>query len=594
MTPSSRTTLGLFARLLAAALLWPTLAQAAPTFIEIGAGFTGLWDAALQWGDYDNDGDLDLVAVGSSAVGPLARLYKNTGGVFTNSGALPASAAAQVAAVAWGDYDRDGDLDLAVMGAGLSGAFTRIYRNDAGSFVDLAAGLEGLREGGLAWGDLDNDGDLDLAVTGYTGTAARTTLYRNNAGVFADAGAGLTPMRFSSLAWADYDVDGDLDLVVAGVTTGVTYVTRLYKNNGGVLVNVPASIPGIQEGSVDWADCDRDGDPDLLVTGANVTTALRNNSGNFTSFGLLELLANSCARWGDVSNDGLPDVALVGTTGSIGFGAVYLNTAGSSFTDAGADLARLQVGAVAWGDYDNDGDLDLTLAGMEDQGTLFEVHRLYRTGSVPPNTLPGVPGGRFTTVTNSTVTFHWSPPFDPQGAGLTYNLWAGTAPGTANVVAPHANLTTGWRRIAAAGNVGHNSQWTMPLSAFPGGQIYWGVQAVDHAFAGSAFGTGQLLLDVDGAPGVTALALRVAGANPARADTRLAYALPRDAHVELAIHDVTGRRVRTLARGTFAAGTHEIAWDGADAGGTRLPPGLYLARLDAGAESVTAKLIRIE
>src|SRR4029453_16234033 len=67
-------------------------------------------------------------------------------------------------ATAWGDYDNDGDLDVVLTGLVGSPPLTRLYRNPAGNLADVAAGLAGVDDGGAAWGDYDNDGDLDLVL----------------------------------------------------------------------------------------------------------------------------------------------------------------------------------------------------------------------------------------------------------------------------------------------------------------------------------------------------------------------------------------------------------------------------------------------
>jgi hypothetical protein len=81
----------------------------------------------------------------------------------------------------WGDYDGDGDLDLVVTGqdAGFNET-AAIYRNDGGgTFTPLDAGLTGVKDGSSAWGDYDADGDLDLVVTGSDGSNRTATIYEN-------------------------------------------------------------------------------------------------------------------------------------------------------------------------------------------------------------------------------------------------------------------------------------------------------------------------------------------------------------------------------------------------------------------------------
>src|SRR5574341_1858 len=87
---------------------------------------------------------------------------------------------------AWGDYDNDGDLDLAIAGdssSTSSGYFSRIYRNDGGAFINIHAPLVPVVAGSVVWGDYDNDGDLDLLLTGLMdATKAFGTIYRNDGG----------------------------------------------------------------------------------------------------------------------------------------------------------------------------------------------------------------------------------------------------------------------------------------------------------------------------------------------------------------------------------------------------------------------------
>src|SRR5688572_8155452 len=141
------------------------------------------------------------------------------------------------------DYDNDGDPDLFV---GFDGKPNRLYRNDKGTFVDVArdAGLLDSRPTrAAAWGDFDSDGDADLML-GFTPLKDGSVLklYRNTGGKFTDttaeAGLRVPTGAVRQPAWIDYDADGDLDLFVA-------YRDRanaLYRNDAGTFSDVAGAL----------------------------------------------------------------------------------------------------------------------------------------------------------------------------------------------------------------------------------------------------------------------------------------------------------------------------------------------------------------
>jgi hypothetical protein len=206
-----------------------------------------------MWGDYDNDGWPDLfVSIGTSNdVQPVRNvLYHGLGdGTFTNlqTGSLVTNLG-NSAGLGWGDYDNDGYLDLFVCSRSRNqlpnllyhnngdGTFTRMTSNVVGS---IASDLVPFNFLNCSWGDYDNDGFLDLVV-GVLGdgvSAVTNYLYHNNGnGSFTrvltgklvnDAG----PPTFG-LAWGDYDNDGFLDLFAARGAEVQRATNLLYQNNG--------------------------------------------------------------------------------------------------------------------------------------------------------------------------------------------------------------------------------------------------------------------------------------------------------------------------------------------------------------------------
>jgi len=354
--------------------------------------------------------------------------------------------AVEQSSVAWGDYDSDGDLDFLLAGLRTGDvSYAGLYRNTAESFAYVYSGLPGVLECSLAWGDYDNDGDLDVLLAGYSISldSRLARIYRNNAGSFSNIGAPLTGVMACSTAWGDYDNDGDLDVLLAGETSTGS-ITHLYRNNAGSFTNANAGLPGVAFCSVAWGDYDNDGDLDILLAGNSAT--------------------------GRISS-------------------IYRNDNGI-FTEIGAGLVGVSSCSAAWGDYDNDGDLDFLVAGY---GAADPISRIFRNEGSVSNTPPVAPSGLV--ATNGTASpsgvdmeFRWSGASDSEtpSAGLTYNIRIGTNVLGETVLSPMANLTNGWRRVAAMGNV--NQATNLKITALSRGRTYyWSVQAVDGALAGGAW-----------------------------------------------------------------------------------------------------------
>lgn len=353
------------------------------------------WTEGGNFIDYDKDGDLDLFAGNNPRKSAVNFLYENDGlGNFTKiDTGIIVTDIVMTENGTWGDFDNDGWIDLFVANGGFdssrvdflyknngNGYFTKYYDNDISSSVGFSQGC--------SWADYDKDGDLDLFVIQNLNPAGSgpgvDCFYTNNGnGTFtkilasapagelvSNAGTGFTP------GWSDYDNDNDLDLFVANSNTS----NFLYQNNndgsftkvtnGAIATDVFGSI------GCSWGDYDNDGDMDLFVCNFNQNDNLYRNNGNgtFTKILISPVVSNGGtgegSAWGDYDNDG--DLDLIVANGGPGTDVVFLyeNNGTLGFTkilpgDSEDDLLVTGCWAgVIFGDVENDGDLDVYLANF--------------------------------------------------------------------------------------------------------------------------------------------------------------------------------------------------------------------------------------
>lgn len=466
-----------------------------PPFEDIGIELPYIWQGSAAWGDYDGDDDLDIVMTSGYE---FSEIFRNDGNnIFTDVDAGLETVNGGNAS--WGDYDRDGDLDLLLVGStDFNIPIARIYRNDGNAmFTETHAQLIGVWSSSVTeWGDYDNDGDLDFLLSGYSRSNDPVTrIYRNEGNdVFAnDQATILEGVIMNSMAWGDYDNDDDLDMLWTGWKDGEGTVSKIYQNNDGAFNDILAPLENINQSSVAWGDYDNDGDLDILLAGWSdelyeVTRIYRNDEDTFTDIHapLINVAREPSTAWGDYDNDGDLDVLIRGCIAwdndfggcPQGATAVFANDGASTFKEVVITLSHEWANPVRWGDYDNDGDLDILV-------TNNDATRIYRNNITTSNSIPSAPDSLRVSLLDG-VQFEWDAANDSEtpAQGLNYNIRVGTTPGGKEVVASMTG-ENGYRQLVELGNAGHGSSAT--LNHLPAGTYYWSVQAIDTAFAGSPF-----------------------------------------------------------------------------------------------------------
>lgn len=381
-----------------------------PTFVKITTGAIVSdvdYHARASWCDYDGDGFQDLfVANGGGAQNSASRknaLYHNNGdGTFTKitTNALSATFNFWDCGV-WADVDNDGDPDVFVKGAGY-GRQSVFYRNDGGgrfTAVSIVPTVDPASRDSwsVAWGDYDQDGWVDLFIPGETHTANHH-LFRNLGDLnfkettVAEVGDLVSPAAHEGSPggwWIDYDNDGDLDIYVwqsvfaLYLNSGSGFFTRTFT---GSIANAPD-----QAGIPSWADYDNDGYLDLFqprAIGAGINALHHNLSGTNAvevtqAAGLDRPMDTFAGSWGDYDNDGNLDLFVVNAPNWVtpalrSANMLYRGNGDGTFTevDVGSPIWEARDDwDPYWIDYDNDGFLDLFIGAGEQSS---EVNYLYR------------------------------------------------------------------------------------------------------------------------------------------------------------------------------------------------------------------------
>lgn len=388
--------------------------------------------AGAMFFDYNGDGLLDIYFVtgcwtnnvsqnrGRRLKGKLSNaLYRNNGdGTFADvTMAAGVGCRRFSSGCSSADFDGDGDLDLYVLNYGPN----VFYRNNGnGTFTDISreSGLDGAAWSlSACWFDYDNDGDLDVFTanyleydsgkfrdfyqpSGYPGPLSYSgqpdTLHRNNGdGTFTDvtreAGVFNPGGRAMSATVADLNNDGFLDIYVANDAME----NYFYQNTGKGSFKENALLMGLAFGEGGQGvssmgpcvgDVDRDGRPDVFIPDMGYGSLLMNRGEFFEDQTARRKVAVVCGQytgWGgvlfDYDNDGYPDIFVANGDAHHEYGeedVLLRNDGKGHFVDvagqSGPYFKQKYVGrGAAYGDFDNDGDVDLLIVNLNDSPRLL-------------------------------------------------------------------------------------------------------------------------------------------------------------------------------------------------------------------------------
>jgi hypothetical protein len=355
---------------------------------EAGAGDKGR-GKGVAFADIDGDGDWDMYLSNKGGANVLYRNDSTPGNIrFTD---ITASAGDNLGDTGYcmgsvfGDIDNDGDPDLFIAKGGQHEIEpNRLLRNDSTDgeirFTDVSveAGI-GTRDFTYqgAFGDYDRDGDLDLFMANY-GVGVKSRLFRNDSTggavrfteVTDEAGVGLPGWAWGA-SFSDVNGDGWADIYVVSGRYPAGESNKLFRNNGDGTFSEIAREAGVADPNwglgASWQDIDRDGDPDLYLSNYVGENKLFRNDGDFT-------FTDISAEAG-VANDGWgkgPSFADIDHDGDLDFyegdcklaNQLYVNDGSGIFSDRVADFPSMKnegvrTKATAFSDFDGDGDLDL-------------------------------------------------------------------------------------------------------------------------------------------------------------------------------------------------------------------------------------------
>jgi len=619
-----------------------TQSLSAQDFTRLTIDNNATFARGLSWIDFDNDGDLDLYVTNNDFNFGSFNANKNRNKLFRNDGndtfvaTLPLDMATDTSftlGTTWADYDNDGNIDLYV--PNINGVYesrlntttalgSELFNNSGPQnfdFMRITSGditsLNRIPGFAATWADYNNDGYVDLFITTpsgvfYPNETMTNVLFDNNGdGTFtkntSHPAVNLPVGPYTIPSWSDYDLDGDMDLfLTAGPTqTGTEgpdylFINKLMETGTATFEQDISSLLATDNRDaqqVNWIDYDNDGDLDVYITNFGGTPGIspgaendlyRNDGGTYTQITTGPHVNDSKISlgqtWGDFDNDGDLDLYVTNLTSPLNFGGnnYYRNDGAPDYT-----FTKIGVGdfvatnKAGWGassaDYDNDGDLDMY------------------------------------------VTFNSLTAGPAQDALYRNDLSNGNSWLNVYCIGTQSNRSAIGARVRVKATISGNSYWQMreissqnastgqnslrahfglgDATSIDSLVVEWPSSGIKDIFVNPTPNTfitvteGETMTSIgdDHRNGIHQFQLQQNYPNPFNPSTTIRFSLNRAEQVTLKVYDLQGKEVATLVESNLPTGEHNVVFD-AD----NLPSGIYVYRLTTGIFSQARKAMLLK
>lgn len=596
----------------------------AQLFSETNISFNVHSAGKVNWVDLDNDGYLDFVYFYSNVHFSEVRIYLNNrlGGFNQVFHQFPHVKHASIYLV---DFNNNGRVDILLNGRYQNQLRVLLFNNNGTgcSFTPTTLGIEGTEKGVIVAEDLNNDGRKDIIVSGLNseGIPVSNIYYNLGQNQFSLDNTTLIPVYNSIVKVYDINSDGQPDVFISGTSSiidnNTQNISKIYKNINGVLSETNAVIPGFSNGSADFGDFNNDGFPDLIVTGivndgildSSASTRIFKNNGNFVFEDLSQIMfgfVEGNVQWGDYDNDGYLDFLISGEVSGQhppNFSNIFTNVRSSGVSSfeplENVSFELLESSFGAWGDFDNDGDLDIIFVGKNQ--TNNSVIKVITNNTESIVNIPIEPSGLTTTIEQNNeidgIVLHWYilSALENIPNGYTYNIRIGSYPGGSDIVSPNVGAN-GKLLIPESGNAGNSRKYV--IRNLPDGNYYWSVQSVSQSYVESDFAPEQSFI-VSKSTSIQQTSSEIPNGlnlsqnypNPFNPETKINFSIPERTNVRLNVFNSAGQVVETIINEQLNAGSYTVTWN---ANNTSLASGVYFYTLVTNQKVETRKMLLIK